>query len=264
MNTAGVSLLRFSVVFLLLFAGCHSAAPDRTLVVGMELSYPPFETTDEAGQPAGLSVDLARDLAAALGRPLRIENIPFHGLIASLRTGKIHLILSSLTATAERRESIDFSDPYFHGGLSMLAGAKSDIQSAADLQKPGRIIAVKKGTTGEIYTTQKLPRATVRVFDQDNVCALEVAQGKAEVFLYDQFSTLRYWQQNKTTTRAILQPITAEQWAMGLRKDDPELRNQVNAFLAKYQQDGGFERLGDKWLHEEKKAFAELGVPFVF
>jgi polar amino acid transport system substrate-binding protein len=64
--------------------GCSPDPADRPLVVGMELSYPPFEMKDEKGNPAGVSVDLARELARFLGRDLRIEDIAFDGLIPAL------------------------------------------------------------------------------------------------------------------------------------------------------------------------------------
>ncbi len=69
-----------------LLVSCSNVPDDNTLVVGMELSYPPFEMSDENNQPAGVSVDLAYALGESLGRPVRIENIAFAGLISSLKT----------------------------------------------------------------------------------------------------------------------------------------------------------------------------------
>ena len=73
-----------------------------TLTIGMELAYPPFEMHDAQGNPSGVSVDLAHALGEFLHRPVAIENIPFDGLIPALKTGKIDLIISSMTATPER------------------------------------------------------------------------------------------------------------------------------------------------------------------
>ena len=83
------------------FPGC-SRSTSEELVVGMELAYPPFEMTDESGNPVGVSVDLARALGEHLGREVRIENISFDGLIPALKTGRIDLVISSMTATGER------------------------------------------------------------------------------------------------------------------------------------------------------------------
>src|SRR5690349_6158238 len=96
-------------------SGCESRPKDR-LVVGMELNYPPFETVDPQGKPSGISVDMAKVLGQRLHREVQIENIPFDGLVPALKTGKIDLIISSMTETPARAQSIAFSEPYLHTG----------------------------------------------------------------------------------------------------------------------------------------------------
>ncbi len=233
-------------------------------MVGMELAYPPFEMTDEQGQASGVSVDLATALARELGRELVIENIAFDGLIPALKTGRIDLIISSLTRTDERAESIDFSDPYLETGLCLLVGRKSPIQTAGDLDHPDRTIAVKKGTTGHTYAATRLTKASVLVLDREAAAVLEVVQGKADAFIYDQFSVFQHWQRHTEATRAILQPFQKERWAVGARKGDAGLVTSVNRFLARFRKDGGFDRLGDRWLGEPKEGFRKLGLDFVF
>ncbi len=234
----------------------------KPLVVGMELAYPPFEMTDPQGKPSGISVDLARDLAQALGRPAVIENIAWDGLIPALKTGKVDLVISSMTATAERAKSIDFSDPYIATGLCLLLKKDSAAHGIADLNKPGVKIAVKKGTTGHLYATANLKNAEVLVLDKESAAVLEVSQGKADAFIYDQMSTYQNWQRHKETTRALLDPFQKESWAVGLRKGNDELRAQVNAFIKDYRAKGGFERLGDRYLKEMKDDFKRMGSAF--
>lgn len=245
-------------------AGIFASAAEAPLRVGMELAYPPFEMRDEKGEPAGVSVDLARALGESLGRPVQIENLPFDGLIPSLKTGKIDLILSSMTATEERARVIDFSEPYLRTGLCLLVGAKSPVQSITDADQPGRVIVVKKGTTGNLYAMKSLRKAKPLILDKEIACVLEVTQGKADAFIYDQMSVFSHWQKNQTTTRALLAPFQQESWAIGLRKGDAALREKVNAFLASYRTSGGFDKLGDKWLAEQKREFQKAGIPFLF
>jgi polar amino acid transport system substrate-binding protein len=259
-KVAGVKAILLLVLALL--APLHAA--EKKLVVGMDLGYPPFEMRDEKGAPAGVSVDLAKALGTHLGRPVEIENVPFAGLIPALKTGRIDLIISSMTATPERALSIDFSEPYVKTGLCLLVGAKTGIQSIADTDRAGQSVAVVKGTTGHLYATQHLKKARVLVLDQPSTCVLEVAQGKAEAFIFDQMSTLQNWQKNQGTTRALLAPFQEETWAVGIKKGNEELRGKVNVFLAEFRQSGGFEKLGDRWLAEQKAEFKKLGVPFVF
>lgn len=229
----------------------------------MELSYPPFEMTDPQGRPTGVSVRLAEALGKHLGREVVIENVAFDGLIPALKTGKIDCIISSLTATPERARAIAFSEPYLKTGLALLVGVHSPVHSAADLDVAGRTIAVKKGTTGHQYAAT-LKQARVLVLDKESAAVMEVAQGKADAFLYDSLSVFRNQRRHPDTTRAILRPFREETWAIGLRPGDEALRRQINEFLEAFRAAGGFERLGDEFLPEEKKAFKEQGLPFYF
>ncbi len=255
--------LLLTALSVLLLAGCGEQAT-RPLVVGMELGYPPFEMRDEQGNPAGVSVDLARALAEELGRDLRIEDIAFDGLIPALRTGKIDLIISSLTRTEERARSIDFSDPYLQTGLCLLVASNSPVRSVEDLDSPGRRVAVKKGTTGHTYAAERFQHARVLVLDRESAAVLEVIHGKVDAFIYDQMSVFKAWQRNPDTTRAILEPFQVEHWAIGIAKGNDRLREDVNRFLSRFRESGGFERLGDRWLADQKEAFAREGIPFYF
>jgi len=256
-------LSSFLAAWFSLFSGC-SPKPPNQLTVGMELAYPPFEMTDEHGAPAGVSVDMAKALGEFLGKKTVIDNIPFDGLIPSLKTGKIDLIISSMTATPERAQSIDFSEPYLKTGLCLLVGKNSKIQSIQEVVQPGRTLVVKKGTTGHTYAANHLKEAKVLVLDKEAACVLEVAQGKADAFIYDQMSTFKNWQKNPETTRPILKPFQEESWAIGIRKGNNALRIGVNRFLADFQAKNGFEALGERYLKEQKEAFKQMGYPFYF
>lgn len=255
-------LHRFAAWCILLSAATATAGPP--LRIGMELSYPPFEMTDPQGRPTGVSVRLAEALGKHLGRDVVIENVAFDGLIPALKTGKIDCIISSLTATPERARAIAFSEPYLKTGLALLVGVHSPVRSAADLDVRSRTVAVKKGTTGHQYAATSLKQARVLVLDKEAAAVMEVAQGKADAFIYDSLSVFRNQRRHPDTTRAILQPFREETWAIGLRPGDDELRRQINEFLEAFRAAGGFERLGDEFLPEEKRAFKEQGLPFYF
>ncbi len=242
----------------------HCGALLPTLNIGMELSYPPFETIGPEGKPCGVSVELAHALGKYLDRPVVIQNIPFVGLIPALQTGKIDLIISSMTVTEERQKAIDFSEPYLTTGLCLLISSKSDLQSIAQANEKERMMVVKTGTSGEIYAKAHLDKAHIIVMDKEALCVLEVVQGKADAFIYDQFSVLANWQKNLKTTRMQLKPFKLESWAMGIKKGNDVLRSKVDAFIAEFRQSGGFDRLGNTYLAKQKAAFKELGIPFVF
>ncbi len=169
-----------------------------------------------------------------------------------------------MTATSERAESIDFSDPYLETGLCLLVSNNSNIQTIEDADQSENAIAVKQGTTGHLYAMEHIKNARVLAVDKETAAVVEVTQGKADAFIYDQMSTFRNWQRHPDTTRPILAPFKKENWAIGIRKGNDELRKQVNAFIADFKANGGFDQLGERYLSEEKKAFQEMGYPFFF
>jgi polar amino acid transport system substrate-binding protein len=109
-----------------------------------------------------------------------------------------------------------------------------------------------------------LKHAQVLVLDKEDACVLEIVQGKAQAFIYDQLSVLEDWRRNKETTLAILKPFQEENWAIGIRKGDDRMKTKANAFLKEFRAAGGFNRLGEKYLKEQEDTFRKLGIPLLF
>lgn len=250
-----------------IFVGCGGDKNIKKdiLVVGMELAYPPFETKDQNGEATGISVDFIKEFGKYIGRDVKIENIAWDGLIPSLQTKKIDLVISSMTITEERKGIVDFSNPYANSLLGMLVNRDGKVKTVEDLSKSGAVIAVKTGSTGFLYAQKYLKDAQIRSFPDESACVTEVVQGKADVFLYDQLTIYRNWQNNKEVTEAIFIPFQeVESWGVAFPKGNEELVIKMNEFIEKFYSDGGFERLSEKYLPEERKAFKELGFQWFF
>ncbi len=247
-------------------AGAGADASGKpTLTVAMELAYPPFETKDDAGNAEGLSVDFMQDFADQYDYDLVIENTAWDGLIPSLQTDKADCVISSMTITDERKEAVDFSDPYAMAQLAILANANSGIEKAEDLNQPGKKVAVKTGSTGDVYATKNLTNAEIVRLADESACVTEVVQGKADGFLYDQLTIYRNNLANPDTTEAVFIPFQdAESWGIAVKKGNTELLDQLNEFIAQSKEDGEFDRLTEKYLAEEKKAFDEHQFKWFF
>ncbi|MFO7612627.1 MAG: transporter substrate-binding domain-containing protein [Clostridia bacterium] len=253
------------VIIILPLSGCGNNDGNE-LVFGMELAYPPFETTDESGKPDGISVRMAYALGEYLGRPVRIENMAWSGLIPALTTGKVDIVLSSMTITEERAKTVNFSDPYAKSQLSLLISSSSPVLEFNDLKEDDRKLAVKKGTTGHTFAIANLPGSNIVVFDKETSCVLEVSQGNADAFVYDAYTIYKNSLQHPGTTRALYEPFQEdyEYWGMALNKNDTELLAQVNEFIAKYKADGKMNELANEYLGEIKKIFEDKGLSFFF
>ena len=254
----------------LLFSGCGNSgsgnkSDETPLIVAMELAYPPFETKDADGNPAGISVDFAKAFGEYAGRDVEIVNTAWDGLIASLQTGKADFVISSMTITEKRKEEVDFSDPYANSLLAILANKNSGISSIDDLNQPGKTVAVKNASTGHIFAENNLLNAEILALADESACVMEVIQGKADGFLYDQLTIYRNNQSNPDTTVAIFIPFQGvEYWGCAVQKGNTELLGSLNEFVAKFTTEGGFDELTEKYLKEEKKAFDELDFKWFF
>ncbi len=247
-------------------AGPAGTSEDGPILVGMEIGTDGvFESKDEAGDPYGVSVQLAEDFGKWLGRDIEIVDIAWDGLIPSLQTNKIDMILSSMTITEERSKKVHFSDPYCNAYLAVLASAGSGVESVEDLNQPGKKIAVTTGSTGYTYAMNNLTNAEVLTFDTAGACITEIVQGKADGFIRDQLTVYKSNQQNPDTTKAILIPIQdAEPWGAAFNLENDALREKFNEFLAWYEADGGYDRLTETYMKEYKEAFDELGFRWFF
>ncbi|MBD5515875.1 MAG: transporter substrate-binding domain-containing protein [Lachnospiraceae bacterium] len=254
------------LLVILAAGGCgKEEKKEEPLVVAMELAYPPFEGKDEAGEPTGVSVDLMKAFGEYIGREIKIENTAWDGLIPSLQTGTADLVISSMTIRPDRAEQVDFSDPYANALLAVLVNKNTDASSIEDLNQAGMKIAVKSGSTGHLYAESNLQNAELMVLPDESACVTEVAQGRADGFIYDQLTIYRNWQKNLDTTGAIFIPFQEpEKWGIAVQKGNSELLEQVNAFLKEFRDEGGYDKLEETYLSEEKKAFDELGFQWFF
>jgi len=217
----------------------------KKLIVGMELKYTPFESIDEKGQPVGLDVELARLAAKDLGVDIEIKSMEWTGLIPALQTGKIDLIISGMTGTLERAKSITFTSPYYVTGLCALVSAKraSDVTDVSQLNDPKRVIAVKTGTSADIISPQRFPKATINRYEDESACVQEVVNGRADAFLYDELSIAKHAKEFPDATKALLKPFTYEPFCIAMPKGDFDLWNWFEMFVARHKADGTLDEL---------------------
>jgi len=260
----------FAVMLVVSLVGCAAKTEDGTLDkdvirVGMELKYPPFETKSADGNPEGASVMLATALGEYLGKTVEIVDTPYSSLIPSLESGSIDIIISSMTITEEREKVVDFSDPYTTSQLMMLVHKDSIVKSADDLNNPAVIIASKTGTIGALWAATNAPDATIKNIDEESSAVLEVAQGKADVFIYDPLSIIRHNENYPDTTDALLEPLpNTKGWGIALRKGEEDFRIKLNEFIKTAKEDGTYDEIRELYLKEKVKEFENYGIEFFF
>jgi len=221
------------------------------LRVGFEAGYMPFEMTDKKGNFVGFDIDIAKEMAKAMGVEFVPVNTAWDGIIPSLITGKFDIIMSGMTVTQERNLKINFADPNIIVGQTILLNKKHEgkVNSYKDLNDPQFIVTSKLGTTGEQATKRKIPKCTYKSFETETEAVLEVINGKADAYVYDQPNCVVVMaEQGKDKLIFLDKPFTYEPLAWAIQKGDPDFLNWLNNFLRQIQNDGRYDHIYDKWI----------------
>jgi len=256
----------FVVLLVLLFAVTSAWAADIELAkkstleeiqksgelrVGFEAGYMPFEMTDQKGNFVGFDIDMAKEMAKAMGVKFVPVNTAWDGIIPALLTDKFDIIMSGMTVTQERNLKINFADPYIIVGQTILLNDKHEgtVKSYKDLNDAKYIVTSKLGTTGEQAVKRMIPKATYKSFETETEAALEVVNGKADAFVYDlPYCVVFNAQQGAGKLIFLDKPFTFEPLAWAINKGDPDFMNWLNNFLRQVKNDGRYDRIYDKWI----------------
>jgi polar amino acid transport system substrate-binding protein len=221
------------------------------LRVGFEAGYLPFEMADKKGRFIGFDIDVAKEMAKAMGVKFVPVNTAWDGIIPALITKKFDILISGMTITQERNLKINFADPYIIVGQTILLNKKHEgkVTSYKDLNDPKFTITSKLGTTGEQAIKRMIPRAKYKSFEVESEAALEVLNGKADATVYDlPFCVTFMAQQGEGKLVFLDKPFTYEPLAWAIRKGDPDFMNWLNNFLRQLKNDGRYDRIYSKWI----------------
>ncbi|MDY4697895.1 MAG: basic amino acid ABC transporter substrate-binding protein [Selenomonas montiformis] len=235
-------------------AGCGSnmqATKPQMLRVGMDASYPPFGSQNqETKDYEGFDVDIIRAIAAEEGFDVEISNRSFDGLIPALQSKEIDIAINDITITDDRKQSVDFSQPYYIAGLGIVVRADNDtVHTAEDLQ--GKALGVSIGSTGE-EAARKIPGANVRVFNAINEAFLEVQNGGVDAVVND-IPTNEYYVSHAggKHVRTAEVALTKEYLGIAVRKGNHELLEKIDNGLAKIKANGKFTEIYKKWFGKQ-------------
>lgn len=210
----------------------------------------PFEMLDKKGQIIGFDVDIARQMAKAMGVKLEIINTEWDGIIPGLLTKKYDIIIAGMTITPQRNLKLSFSDPYIVIGQTILLNKKHEgkITSYEQLNNKKYTIASKLGTTGENAVKRLLPLAQYKSYQTSQEGALEVLNGRVDAFVYDLFQNKTFFE-TKANGKAIFlsKPFTYEPLAFAFRRSDPDFLNWLNNWLRQIKNDGTYDKYYKRW-----------------
>ena len=221
------------------------------LVVGTAASMPPLNMTTKEGEIIGFEIDIAAYMAEAMGVKLRLEAMPFSDLLPALESGKIDMILSGVTITANRNLKVAFVGPYFTSGKAFLTKDKNiaAAKEGSEINSPDRTLVALKGSTSQAFVEEIITQAKLVTTENYDEAVAMVIEDKADALVADYaicaVSVMRYPDEGLIS---IFTKLTYEPIGIALPAGDPLLVNWVENFLRNLVGSGRMEALVDSWL----------------
>jgi ABC-type amino acid transport substrate-binding protein len=260
-RVAIVAVLALAVTALAACAAKSKRAPAPSgppLRIGVTATSPPFSFR-RGEEIVGLEVDFARELAAVLGRRLRLVELPWEDQLPALQDGRVDIIMSGMTITPARQVRIAFSEPYLRSGL--LAIVRRDevarYPTRESVLRAASSIGVVSGTTGERFVREHFS-TSVSTYPTPAGAVTELRQRRVDVFVHDAPVGLWYVSANEADLAPVLQPLNTEQLGWGMRRTDEDLRTAANSALARWRQDGTRDRILTRWVPYWTRLEAEV------
>lgn len=207
----------------------------------------PYTFADIEGNFTGFDVDLFTDVAHRIG----IDNVAFAGqdfsaILSGVAVGMFDVGVTAIGITEERKQTVDFSDGYLAGYLTLLGTARSQVHGRDDLD--GRRLGVNQGSLQEQYAMTHFPKADLVRFPDNNAGTLALKNGSIDAFFLD-YESAKLYLDNEGQTFTSIEDIPSFDAPAGfaVAKDRPELRDALSCGLHQAMKDGTWQRLYEEY-----------------
>ncbi|NHC62622.1 glutamine ABC transporter substrate-binding protein GlnH [Paenalcaligenes suwonensis] len=224
-------------------------AQGKELIMATDTAFVPFEFKQD-GKYTGFDIDLWDAVAKQAGLQYKLQPMDFNGIIPGLQTRNVDVALAGITIRDDRKEVIDFSDPYYESGLAILVREDTDgIQNAADLD--GKQVAVKIGTATVDYLNREVPGAKLKLFPNIDNAFLELATGRVDAVVHDTPNVQYYAQTGgKGHVKVTGAVKSGDYYGIAFPKGS-ELVPVVNEALAAIKANGTYDVIYEKWFGKQ-------------
>ena len=215
--------------------------------VGMDPSFPPFETLDAEGAPVGYDVDLAREIAATWGLEAEIVAIGYDSLLDALLVDRVDAVISAFPYNARMTKDVHYSPPYFEAGVRLVVGADAAFEEIGDLD--GGTVAVEWGSRGDAIA-RRLQREgagfTRLPFASSEEAVGALVSGASSALLIDGV-TLRLAQGEGKEIRAVGAVLDEDPYVIAVSIKAPKLQSALLQALATLEEEGQLGLLEERW-----------------
>jgi polar amino acid transport system substrate-binding protein len=232
---------KLAMAALAAFCVCGCAQDDgNTIKMITEATFPPYEFL-RGQEIVGIDVEICRAVAEKLGKGFKCETVDFDSVIPAVISGRADLAAAGITVTEDRKQNVDFSEPYVTTGIVVVYSLANPYVGPEQLKN--KRIGVQGGTTSEAYVLEQLGQEPERTRSPaEAVAALKA--GRVD-FVISDIDPAKNCIKGESDL-AISGFVTSEDYAVAIRKGRPELLQVVNETIAEVKADG---RLA-KWIAE--------------
>lgn len=246
-----MSALLATVMVAAMLVGCGSKETANTIKFGTNAEFPPFEFVSSngvIGEFDGIDMSIAKEIGTQINKEAVIENMEFDSLLIALQNGQIDAVIAGMTVTDERKESVDFSVPYYEATQVMIVDQNSDIKCAADMAD--KKIVVIQGYTGEVCVQDM--GYEYEAFKKGTEAILELNNGKCDVVVIDSATAQKYIKDNANLKIVEdAEAFESEEYAIAVKKGNTELLDQINTVIEKMLADGTISEYAAKYTEAE-------------
>ncbi|KAF6694688.1 MULTISPECIES: ABC transporter substrate-binding protein [Pseudomonas] len=225
-----------------------SAVAAEKLKMGIEAAYPPFNNKDASGQVVGFDKDIGDALCAKMKVECEVVTSDWDGIIPALNAKKFDFLVSSLSITDERKQAVDFTDPYYSNKLQFIAPkTTTDFKTDAGYLK-GKVIGAQRATLAGTYLEDKLPDTEAKLYDTQENAYLDLTSNRLDGILADKYVQYE-WLKSKDGSAFEFKGdpvVESDKIGIAVRKGDP-LRERLNKALAEIKADGTYKKINDKY-----------------
>ncbi|MFD1037284.1 transporter substrate-binding domain-containing protein [Virgibacillus byunsanensis] len=219
------------------------------LRVGFEGTYRPFNFLDDDNEYTGFDVDFANELADRLGVETEFIATSWDSLIGGVKSDKFDIIIAQMSVTEERKESVDFTNPYVVTGSVLIT--KEDTEGISELEDiSGKKVGTGTGTTFA-DVANSVDGADVTLYKSVNEYLQDLLNGRLDVIINDQLLMSHNIQEEGIPVKIVSEILNKDEIGMAVKKDSPDFVNKLNEELAAMLEDGTYEEIYRKWFDSE-------------
>ena len=246
MKKSTIIIVLLVLVLAFSFAQGTNESTVKKYVIASDATWPPLEFVDEAGELTGFEVELIQQIAEVTGTEIEVKNTAWDSIFAGLANGAYDGIASGVTITEDRKNIMDFADPFMNCGQVVIVPVESSITGVDDLI--GMKIGVQMGTTGDIalddYDVKKSQ------YDEINLALIDLVNGNLDAAVCDSLVASEYVLQDSSYSgilKIVGEPFTTEEIAMCVQKGNTELLSILNDGMKTLEENGTMTELKAKW-----------------